>query len=235
MFKKLHKNKFLLGLKELQLLLRLEYKTKSQLKNEELFTNKGASDVIKYLENTVVYKDIKDMLPKSLLRKYKTPESMYLINRDTAKVIANTVKNDINNSPVIEVNPGLGLLTEQLLNCQKNHIYLYEASMHFTQQLHGLQSQYSNRITLKQADFFKMWKLAFQDKMDNGNRVQELLGNLLTQDNERVVKIIGSMPGLSFIKHLIYNIVFHNTTNQLGRPDLFITMPVHHYEIVKFN
>lgn len=28
-----------------------------------------------------------------------------------------------------------------------------------------------------------MWKLAFKDKMDDGNRVQELLGDLATADN----------------------------------------------------
>lgn len=39
------------------------------------------------------------------------------------------------------------------------------------------------------------------------------------------------MPGLSFVRHMINNIVFHNTTGQLGKPDLFITMPAHHYEV----
>lgn len=48
---------------------------------------------------------------------------------------------------------------------------------------------------------------------------------------DRDVKIIGSMPGLSFVRHLINNIIFHGTTNQLGRPDLFITMPGQHYEV----
>lgn len=50
---------------------------------------------------------------------------------------------------------------------------------------------------------------------------------------DREVKIFGSMPSLSFMKHLINTIVFHNTASQLGRPDLFITMPGHHYEVCK--
>lgn len=43
------------------------------------------------------------------------------------------------------------------------------------------------------------------------------------------------MPSLSFMRHLINTIVFHKTTNQLGRPDLYIAMPGHHYEVCKEN
>lgn len=108
--------------------------------------------------------------------------------------------------------------------------------MHFlrsTNRQRKLQEKYPGRIKFKVADFFGMWKLAFKDKMDQGNRIEELLGDLCTDDKDRVVKIIGSMPGLSFVKHLINNIIFHNSTNQLGKPDLFITMPGHHYKIMK--
>lgn len=49
--------------------------------------------------------------------------------------------------------------------------------------LQTLENLYPNRITLKFADFFGMWKLAFKDKMDDGNRIQELLGNLATSEN----------------------------------------------------
>ncbi|KAG6450023.1 hypothetical protein O3G_MSEX006358 [Manduca sexta] len=158
---------------------------------------------------------------------------MYLINRGTAKTIADTIKDYLTEeSPIVEVNPGLGFLSEELLKCQNNHIYMYEISHHFTQYISNLQAQHPDRITFKVADFFGMWKLAFRDKMDQGNRIQELLGDLSTDNNTRVVKVIGAMPGLSFVKHLINNIIFHNTTNQLGIPDLFITMPGHNYKFL---
>ncbi|KAJ8714052.1 hypothetical protein PYW08_007672 [Mythimna loreyi] len=158
---------------------------------------------------------------------------MYLINKETAKEIVNTIKERINNnSPLIEVNPGFGFLTEELLQCQNNPIYMYEMSSQFSTHLSKIQEKYPGRVIFKVADFFGMWKLAFKDKIDQGNRIQELLGDLCTDDKERVVKIIGSMPGLSFVKHLVNNIIFHNSTNQLGKPDLFITMPGHHYEFL---
>ncbi|VVC91535.1 unnamed protein product [Leptidea sinapis] len=77
-----------------------------------------------------------------------------------------------------------------------------------------------------------MWKLAFMDKMDEGTRIQELLGDLASQSPSKTLKILGAMPGLSFVKHLINTIVFHNTTNEIGHPDLFIIMPGHHYEFL---
>ncbi|XP_063367717.1 dimethyladenosine transferase 2, mitochondrial [Cydia amplana] len=203
---------------------------------EEKPPPKVAQDVMNYIENTPEYAGIRNQIPKFLLRKYKAPESMYLINEGTAKEIVQAVKkNLIIHSPIVEVNPGLGILSKELLQCQKTHLYMYESSSHFSQYLKDLQSNYPGRVNYKIADFFGMWKLAFQDKMDQGNRIQELLGDLATDDPDRVVTIVGSMPGLSFVKHLINTIVFHNTTSHLGRPDLFITMPGHHYEFLTDN
>ncbi|XP_013170932.1 PREDICTED: dimethyladenosine transferase 2, mitochondrial [Papilio xuthus] len=213
--------------------LRLWYSTSKEKVEKQ---PKLAADVLKYLENDSDYSKIIEKLPRPLLRKYKTPESMYLINTTTAKEIAETVRNHINEeSPIVEVNPGLGFLSKELLQCTKNHLYLYETSSHFTQHLEALQREKNKRLTYKVADFFGMWKLAFQDKMDGGNRLSELLGDLASHDKSRIINIVGAMPGLNFVKHLIFNIVFHNDTDQLGRTDLFITMPAHHYRYLTDN
>lgn len=54
---------------------------------------------------------------------------------------------------------------------------------------------------------------------------------LIYNISDTLLTIIGAMPSLSFIRHLINTIVFHNDTNYLGRPDLYIAMPGHHYEV----
>ncbi|XP_026314917.1 dimethyladenosine transferase 2, mitochondrial isoform X2 [Hyposmocoma kahamanoa] len=168
--------------------LRLRHKLNKQ--NDAKESPKLAADVVNYLNSFPEYEGLIKQLPKSLLKKYKNPESMYLINKKTAKEIAKTIKSSLDKSPVVE----------------------------------KLQDRYPNRVMYKNADFFGMWKLAFQDKMDQGNRIKELLGNLYTENNDRIVKVVGAMPGLSFIKHMITNIVFYNISSQLGRPDLFIAM-----------
>ncbi|GBP24347.1 Dimethyladenosine transferase 2, mitochondrial [Eumeta japonica] len=46
-----------------------------------------------------------------------------------------------------------------------------------------IKNDFPKRIDYKVADFFAMAKLAFQDKMDDGDRVRNLLGDLSTNDN----------------------------------------------------
>ncbi|CAG9789335.1 unnamed protein product [Diatraea saccharalis] len=204
----------------------------SSMKTEQKNT-KVANDVINYLQNIPEYTGLLENLPKSLLRKYRTPENMYLINKNTADKILNTLKPHIRpENPIIEVNPGMGFLSEKLITNLNNNLYMFETSNHFLPQLSRLKDEHPHKVECKVADFFGMWKLAFQDKMDNGNRIKELLGDLSTHDNNRIVKIIGAMPGLNFIKHLINNIVFHDMNNHLGKPDLFITMPGYNYEFL---
>ncbi|XP_023935840.2 dimethyladenosine transferase 2, mitochondrial [Bicyclus anynana] len=212
---------------------RIRFRHKVNKQHDDKPEPKAATDVMNYLENFKEYKDIVDKIPVTLLKKYKSPETMYLINKKTAKCITNTLTKYIRReSPIVEINPGFGFLTRELLACQNDPIYLYEISNHFTQFLTEIQSQYPNRIHLKSGDFFGMWKLAFQDKLDDGNRLQELLGDLATDDSDRILNIIGAMPSLTFVKHLITTIVFHNETSQLGRPDLYFAMPGHHYEFL---
>ncbi|XP_045776377.1 dimethyladenosine transferase 2, mitochondrial [Maniola jurtina] len=210
---------------------RFRHKVNKQLEDKP--EPKVAADVMNYLKNSTDYKEIVDKVPKTLLKKYKAPETMYLINKNTAKNITETLVNYISNdAPIVEINPGFGFLTRELLQCQKKSIYLYEISNHFSQFITEIQSQFPDRIHFKSGDFFGMWKLAFKDKLDDGNRLKELLGDLATDDNDRILNIIGAMPSLTFVKHLITTIVFHNETSQLGRPDLYIAMPGHHYEFL---
>ncbi|CAK1550527.1 unnamed protein product [Leptosia nina] len=168
-----------------------------------------------------------------LLKKYRNPEIMYLINRKTAKDICTTIHDHLEKDvPIVEVNPGLCYLTEEILKRESNKVYLYESHRMFQNSLKELQDKYPSQVSFKIADFFRMWKLAFQDKMDQGNRVRELLGELATNDRGRKINIVGAMPGLLFVKHLINTIVFHDTLSLLGKPDLFIILPKHHYEFL---
>ncbi|XP_041969892.1 dimethyladenosine transferase 2, mitochondrial [Aricia agestis] len=215
----------------LRLLLRYQHKLKKPI--DEKPSSPISQEVKNYLESSEDYKEILDKIPKHLLKKYKAPETMYLINKKTAAQIVSNINNKIEkNSPIVEVNPGFGYLTKELLSAHNNNLFLYEVSNHFTKGLEEIQASHPERVSFKLDDFFGMWKLAFQDKMDDGNRISDLLGDLATDDKDRKLSIVGAMPSLSFVKHLINTIVFHNTTSQLGKPDLFIVMPGQHYEFL---
>lgn len=113
--------------------LRLRHKLNKQKDEKE--NPKLAADVVNYLKNSPEHEGLVKQLPKSLLKKYKKPESMYLINKKTAKEIAETIKNLLDNSPLVEVNPGLGILSEELLQVHRGPHYLYESSSHFVPHL----------------------------------------------------------------------------------------------------
>lgn len=109
------------------------FRLRHKLKNVDKPPAKASSEVVKYLETQPEYAELKDHMPKSLLRKFKAPESMYLINRKTAKDIANTIRDYLEPQlPVIEVNPGFGFLSEELLQLPLDHIYMYEISNNFS-------------------------------------------------------------------------------------------------------
>lgn len=109
--------------------LRLRHKVNKQ--NDEKNSPKLATDVVNYLKSSPEYDGLLEQLPKFLLKKYKNPESMYLINNKTAKEIAKTIENHLDNSPVVEVNPGLGLLSKELLQVHSGQHFFYESSSHF--------------------------------------------------------------------------------------------------------
>lgn len=113
--------------------LRLRHKLNKQ--NDENKSLKLAADVVNYLESSPEYEGLIKQLPKSLLKKYKSPESMYLINKKTAKEIAKTIKRSLDKSPVVEVNPGVGILSEELLKVHSGPHFIYESSTHFTPHL----------------------------------------------------------------------------------------------------
>lgn len=114
-----------------RLLLRFQHKLNKPI--AEKSASVIAQDVKNYLESMSDYRDIIDQIPKHLLKKYKAPETMYLINKKTATEIVNILNNNIEKkSPIVEVNPGFGYLTNELLKTCKNNLYLFESSNQFS-------------------------------------------------------------------------------------------------------
>lgn len=124
--------------------LRLRHKLNKQ--NDAKESPKLAADVVNYLKSFPEYEGLIKQLPKSLLKKYKNPESMYLINKKTAKEIAKTIKSSLDKSPVVEVNPGLGILSEELLQVHRGPHFMYECSTHFIPHLSVSNFRSSNII-----------------------------------------------------------------------------------------
>ncbi|XP_077300370.1 mitochondrial transcription factor B2 [Arctopsyche grandis] len=169
-------------------------------------------------------------LLNNLLRmRRSTPEVLYVASESAAKRLISHLKPCLEKSTpenLLEINPGFGYLTKELLDLHFPKINLYETSSNYEQFLMKLQKQYPNRLQYKIEDFFGMWRMSFLDKLDSGNRIEKLFDSIETKpwESECIITGIGCTPSLSFVKHLIMSIIFQNSLISLGRPEFYLLM-----------
>lgn len=89
-----------------------------------------SKELFKYLESQKGSYDIESLASPYLLKIHQVvPESLYLVSSSTAKSIVNLIGDKLKgNIPVVEVNPGIGCLTKELLNYGITDISLFESS-----------------------------------------------------------------------------------------------------------
>lgn len=92
---------------------------------------KASKEILKHF-NEPRREFVLKMFPEKLLKKKKTPDDLYLASEETARKIADVLKKDLKpDATLIEVNPGLGLLTTHLINETKNDMLIFEPDEHF--------------------------------------------------------------------------------------------------------
>ncbi|XP_075147693.1 mitochondrial transcription factor B2 [Haematobia irritans] len=174
-----------------------------------------------------------DQFPDKLLnKKQKTPPIMYLANEKTAGILDNLLGPYIRESPcdtVVELNPGIGLFTRKLLDREQKFkkILLMEPMDYFMDNLQEMHSLYPDRVKVRHADLTNIWKLVYQDKMDSGTRVVELLRDIPRKkhnDDPNII-MVGAIGSYQFFKHLINSIVFQNSFLSMGRAEMYLILP----------
>ncbi|XP_066991460.2 dimethyladenosine transferase 2, mitochondrial [Anabrus simplex] len=215
-------------------------------KNKEFISQKGqrkginksennnsvlSKEMREYLSSKESLSRVSDIMPHSFLkRRKKSGESLYVVDDDVAKQFVDAVKSVWNleeDHVVLEGNPGLGLISNELINGGVKRLLLYESCNTFHPQLQKLQEQYPGIVEITHKDIFSIWKLAFLDKMDHGSRVAEILDQLPERKwtEEPAVKVVGALPTLSFVRHLILSIIFQTGIMMHGRPELYLALP----------
>ena len=95
-----------------------------------------SKDIQSYFSNKEREFVLKQFPDKLLRKKIKTPENLYICDEGCAELIANYItKSDGYDKPVIEVNPGLGMLSKHLLKRTTNDLMLYENNEFFNTEL----------------------------------------------------------------------------------------------------
>lgn len=151
----------------------------------------------------------------------------FLINNKVSNKFATLIKDDLllNMSYVVELNPGYGLLTKDLLQAGINCIHLYENRNMFYSELYNLQKIFPNRVIITKANFLKISKLLYiPDKLKYFN---ELFNNVSKRkwEEETYMQIIGTLNNSHFIRHIILSIIFQTGIMINGRIIFYFALP----------
>lgn len=75
--------------------------------------------------------------------------------------------------PILELNPGIGILTKELLEHTKAPIHCLESQKVFKAQMEGLFMENIDRMSYLEGD---LMKIDIRDSMDRGDRMLRFLG-----------------------------------------------------------
>lgn len=173
---------------------------------------------------------------KFMRRKYRYPEHFYIADPLAAEQLADLLLADHDaDQPLVEVNPGPGLLTQRLAASGRvRDLRLFEANREFMPALNArfvanaADDRHPHmRTTLRAGDMLNLYRMSYQDKMDKGDRIERFLAGLPRRDwtdgpNVRLFACVGSV---NFFKHLISSTVLQNDLLAFGRPDMLLVLP----------
>lgn len=180
---------------------------------------------------------VKPHIPKKYLTQNRQNilRHSYMVNSTYAKDIVNRILPYLKDKDQIicETNAGLGLISTELIRRGVEKVRLYEASMEFRAYLRNLPS-FPSKMDLYDRDIFGLHSIAYIDKHDKGNRVIEMLEGIPVRswDGDPVATIIGPMPNIKFLRHLVRSIVLQEEFFTYGRPQIFALMQDDDYNVL---
>lgn len=127
-----------------QLFSKITYSTQAcpetvlQNKSKKVKTTefKVPKDISQYFDTTTKT-DVIDLYPEKLFKKKsKAPEGFYLNDVGTAKLISKYLTQNLpENVPLFEVNPGIGLLSREIIKTGNKNLHFFEGNEFFLNDL----------------------------------------------------------------------------------------------------
>jgi hypothetical protein len=172
-------------------------------------------------------------IPQNLMKRCtKGRSSSFLITPTGATNFVSLISTELLKDPsyVIECNPGLGIVTEELLRVKIPRIHLYEKYQDFVKlstPLMKLLSKYPNSLEIRNLDFFSIWDLLLHDIFYNENFSQDYLVDIPAKrlEDSCFAQIIGYCADRKFLYMLCKNLAFQTPLFDLGRPKFFLAIP----------
>ncbi|KAK9886297.1 hypothetical protein WA026_015807 [Henosepilachna vigintioctopunctata] len=190
-----------------------------------------------YFESNQMRLKVKDLLPEECFSLKKNADFLYLIDPLNAKKVTSCIlpylKQDTSKI-IAECTPGLGLISKDLLKNGIEAIRLYEPIPKFRDHLKHLHTLYPGKVQLFTKSLFNLSSYFYIDKMDNGNRVDQLLRGIpkISWNNAPVLTIIGSTTNTQFLRHLAKALPMQTGLVAYGRFEMFLMMKPRDYVVL---
>lgn len=203
-----------------------------------------AKEFEKYFKNER-WELLKGLPDKLLKKKQKIPDVLYVAGEgkndykfrlitisqkslliDSANIIADTIATNTDDTPIVEVNPGPGIVTEKILNKKPSSLSLIDINELLLNRLEKMHGDKEN-VSFTRGDFIGLWRLSYLDKNDNGDRLKTLLSTLPNKNPAKDIsmKIFAATGSLSFFKHLVVSIANNSSISNHGRYELYAALP----------
>lgn len=174
-----------------------------------------------------------DEIPKALItQNCKQRSRLYIINPEVAKSFATLISEDLlqNTSHVIETNPGLGLLTKELLKIGVPAINLYEKNESFLSPespLGLMLDSHKSQLNFKRLDFVDIWFFLLFDKYNDDKFSEAFLADTPYSSwrSRTFAQIIVYAPSRFSLTLLVHNFFNFTEIFEHGRPCFFIAVP----------
>lgn len=176
---------------------------------------------------------IKDLIQKfKLLKKGSKGSSSkyYLMDRSIAETLVTYLKRDLGEEDIlVDMSPGLGILTETLLEETSNSVVAYESNNKLQSNLvASLLPQYGPRLQIQTQDFHKFYGFYIVNQREPENTLlQDFLNPMLRRVRKSYapVKILGLVHNVMFVRRLIYSFTFQCCLFENLSPDLYLFVP----------
>ncbi|XP_043273479.1 dimethyladenosine transferase 2, mitochondrial isoform X2 [Venturia canescens] len=154
---------------------------------------------------------------------------LYLMDQEIAKTIAGLIvaHRSVKTPHVMQMNPGLGVLTEELLKAGIQEIEMFEGTEYFWPRLMDLQLRFHKNLYLQKVNFGHIFEVAYRDWKNETNDLDDYFNNVKEKAwrNLASYEIIGSVADRNFTYRLVQSLVLHSNLRQKGRMILYLCVP----------
>lgn len=195
-----------------------------KIKRKFIFDDKEILHILNYVHS--VNPDLINVCTEQLKLCKADVDVLYIIDRDSAAEYLSLIKNDLikNTCFVVEMNPGYGVLTTELLKLDIPLIHLYEAKKELHPILNAIHNMYPGRLDLRTFNLLTTYYTFHKLKDANIQQIFQGVKNKEWED-ETSMQIVGATSSKLFFFHLIQSLLFRNYFMSYGRPVFYLAIP----------